>query len=488
MNYILNFKSGVNLKNIVLIGILIGFSSAISIYIPLFLSLSLLAVFLVLFIKVDSSLKTIIFFLLLFLPFYAFLRSLSMYYNISPISNSINYMRSFLILIGVVLLVVKSKATLSSNKSDKLIDYAVLILLFNYTIGLFISLIWGNFELALKGINLSVMPIMLYFLAKNVKINFFIVEKMYQLILATGLVASFSGIYFYFYKPYFFGELLQIFRVVDEDVNVLVNYSRMVGIFLSPNVFGVFMAINLMISLFMIIFNKNKFIYITIFLFCFTGLVLSLSRGSWIFVLVSSFVIVLLAIRHNVIRKKIYLFSIIILVAFFSLFKFFEEYLFILNGRLTSLFSLDNESSYGRVENWLLYFDKLKLHPEGYGLGVGSQAMTGNLKVIEETGINVIDGFYSKTIIETGYFGICLVLCAYVIIIVSLTRRKSLSLNQLKISSLTLVLFSGMLAQQFGSNILDFVAISPYFWILLGLCNNHFLFPKEKVNEGRSVS
>jgi hypothetical protein len=468
------------------ISLIIGFISSSYPYLALAYSFCIPMLFIASYFVKYYKQEQLIMLLFAFMPFYAILRATALYYNISLVSTTLNYFRDSIILLCILLLLIKNgknRCIAKGNMSFNLVDRAIILLLFNYILGFLISLVWGNSILAVKGLHLSLFPILLYFVTRTIKFDQRFMEKVFKVIILTGIIAAISGMYFYFLKPVFFGNLFQVFRATDEDVDVdlVVNYARMVGVYFSPNVFGCFMAINVTIVSILLLYKKSLFYYISL-TFCLIGLIFSLSRGSWVFAVAGITTGLLFNIRYKVLQKKILIFLLLLLVTLITLLNIFVDSAQILLGRVNTLFSLNNESTYGRVDNWILYFEKLKQHPEGFGIGVGSQAMTGNLKVISETGINVIDGFFAKTLIETGVLGILIVILSFAFIIKELSTLRAKELWGKQTVSITLALFIGLLFQQFGSNILDFVSIAPYFWAFLGLSMNESIRINGNIN------
>ena len=441
----------------------------------------------------DISILTI-YFLNIFLPFYAITRAFFQFENIDILSLFINYVRDAVILTCLLICILKQNLRNSdrykfSNESKitKNVKIGILLLFVNYSYGFFVSIISGYFDLAIKGVHLNVVPIFLvYIIYSSNYIKVEAIRSFIRMSINIGMVVSIIGLYFYVIKPDIFGSLLLIFSQQESSKYLQVlNYSRMVGTFLSPNVFGSYMAISLLITINEIInTRKNRLLFLNItatvtFLTC---LILSLSRGAWAFAVVGIFILII----SN--KTKLNISKIKLLISIITVIMIAGLIISLLDGevadysfyRLISLFD-GSSSAYGRVDNWAQAIDSLSSNIFGFGLGVGGINLAYNTELAQSLGVNVVDGYYVKLVVETGIVGMFLFSMFLFLEIHSLLKaiKKYKSKNR-DIYVLTLAIFGGFLAQSFGSNPLDYVNIAPFLWIYLGFSMKLLLTAEDK--------
>src|SRR5690606_21143267 len=115
----------------------------------------------------------------------------------------------------------------------------------------------------------------------------------------------------------------------------------------------------------------------------------------------------------------------------------------------------NNNSSYGRVLDWKYALNIVKENFLGLGIGVGG------INMVDYSGslnLGVIDGFYIKTIIETGIIGLfslCVFIACSIIGLIQLIHSPKVKNKNYYI--LVLAIFIGVLVQNFGSNVFDYV-------------------------------
>lgn len=413
----------------------------------------------------------LLYFLALFLPLYAFLNAYVNWINMVIFVNIINYIRDFAIILCFILTIMKNGrfSLRYFNKTEKSFYFGIILLLLNYIYGFFISIINGYSDLAIKGIHLNIIPILLVFIiaeCKNIKYND--LDKFNNFFINIAFIISIIGIYFYIFRPNIYGQLFLVFA--NEDINKLqfrLTYTRMVSTFLSPNVFGTYMGISILLAFNkLIIYRKGiliNFIKLALFFIC---LFLSGSRGAWGFTFIGMVTLTLLNKYISRTKKyKMVLFALLFVILMFSILPILINSDYFIN-RFYSIFDFGNSSSYGRISIWKQAFTVLKNYLFfGLGLGVSSINSLGNIE-LESLGVYVIDGYYAKILIETGVFGfLCFIVYAISIIIFLVNSYKVYN-NSIHI--LTLAIFMGFLVQSIGSNVFDFVNIAPFLWIYLG--------------------
>jgi hypothetical protein len=439
--------------------------------------------------KANDFRSFVLYSLILFLPFYATIRAFSLLYNYSNISGLINYLRDFVILFLAFITLIKKNLLLRlkftiNDRCYKNMLISIIFLSINYIYGFIISFLRGYYSLGIKGVHLNLIPLLLVFVVYNISYDTRKVDRLFKFIVDIGVVVSLIGIYFYIFRPPIFGELLAAFRQNDEMPFQVINYSRMVSVFLSPNVFGAFMAIATIISMNELIYKKNiaKNVYlITALIICVIGLVLSMSRGAWMFAL-SGIIMLIFYNKNNInIHKKVIkvIALLLLLLAIFILIN--PELQRVLYERFRTILNFNNESSYGRLSNWTQALNKLFANFFGFGLGVGGINLINHPEISQDIGLEVIDGFYVKAIVETGVIGILLFSAHLILMLNSLLKLSKNGIKEYKkYYIVTLAIFVGALFQSFGSNVFDFVAIAPLIWIFVGVTFN--LSNKKLVN------
>jgi len=474
------YKIAIEAGIVIFLSIIISFAAITYSYNSLITALAILAIYYIC-INLKNDVNRIIIYLTIFLPFYALIRAILLKNQLFTPLTLTAYIRDFLIILALMI-VFASKAVMQRKKIDirfkknSFLDLGVIILLSNYLYGFIISLIRGNFLLAIKAVHISIIPIFLFYIIKNSKkITEEFLIRFYNIFALMGLIVGISGLFFYFFKPIYFGELFAVFRGMGENPNLIINYGRMVGIFLSPNVFGSFMAIVGILSYTLIGYSRKDYYYVFIFLLSLISVLFSLSRGAWGFLTIGLFVSTLLNLRNKGINKKMILISIILVSFFILSFLLPENIQGILIGRFKSLFETSS-SAYQRVIGWSDVLERILYRPDGFGLGIAGYNMINQPELARKLGISVIDGFYVKIIAETGVIGI-LSFILFIFSVIKLTINSiSLAKNWIRLHNIiTLSIFSGLLFQFIGSNVLDFIAISPFIWIFIGISNQLYL-------------
>lgn len=418
-----------------------------------------------------------IFFLSAFLPFYAIIRAFLQLESFEILSFYVNYIRDFVILFCFIMILLKQSTTQiikNRNTVDKHLMLGINLLLVNYIYGFVISLVNGYTSLGIKGVHLNIIPILLvYIISNSAYIDEKIIAKFIKSSIMIGLIVSVIGMVLYLVKPVIFGQLFLIFSQQDES-NFLqaLNYSRMVGTFLSPNVFGSYMAILLLLTIHEAINNKMRSFLAVIFIVMFSVcLILSFSRGAWAFAISGIFIFLLLS-RNKFSKKQVQfaILSLISVIAIALIMPFVNRGLgnYLLE-RFSSIFDFSNESSYGRSGNWQGVIASFSSNIFGLGLGIASINLLSYPELAQKLGVNVVDGYYIKIIAETGIVGMILFSGFLLLTIHSLIRLTKKTSNATSSTyALITAIFLGFVVQSFGSNTFDFVNISPFLWIYIG--------------------
>jgi len=418
-------------------------------------------------------------FLIIFLPFYPLLRALLLTKNVWPsLLSTSSYIRDITIIIGFI---IAATYRIVSNKKftikKSLMTFGVILFLLSSIYGFVISLIYGNFVLALKALHVTILPMIIYItilMSKGLGYSSF--TKLYSVIIKLGLVLIFSGFFFYIYRPNFYVEIFNAFRPEYAGTLFPINYTRMVGIIFSPNVFGAFMAI---ISIIAFNWPIQKYNIRLIFWFSTIATILSLSRGSWIFLVSGLLTSVIFKRKKSLITVSKYFFVVILLMLI--TYNIFPKSWKIIEERGNTLFFFERGSAYERTETWKDALNIFMHRPFGCGLGVGGQINLGNEKTFKMFGIEVIDGYYLKIIVETGLMGILsfliFLICSITQLVLSIKKTDHfIKMHHIVTTSILI----GLCFQSVGSNPFDFIIISPFIWLFLGISNDIFTQTKHK--------
>lgn len=404
--------------------------------------------------KTENFYEKSIYFLMFFLPFYTWIRVSLTDLGFSFLAPFFNNIRDFVILIMFVRCLFYDEMKLQSN------DYIWYAFAFVWLYGLILTFLFGYPMLGLAGVHLSVVPALLYLTISYSKETYDF-EKLEHVFIKVALVVAILGMISFVAKPYHFQSLF----LVSGNQTDAMDYIRLVSLFLTPNVCGCYFSIAFSLTLYEFI-KKEKFIYLIPGMFFFICIVLTLSRGSWMFVL-SAIVLSFFFLR----LKSFAGFLVVVVVGFVSS-VLIDDFSFNQNVsmaefaqmRMQTLFDTNSTSSYGRMSSWDSVVEMLFGSPSGLGIGV---ATTAQISLGAVAQIGVIDGFWAKTIMETGIVGL-----VYCLMLVGWTYNKIrifFCTSKMKYGILPLFICSGCFIQSIGSNVLDFICTAPWFWLFLGL-------------------
>ena len=342
------------------------------------------------------------------------------------------------------------------------IDYVWILFFFIWFYGFFLTFLFGYPIIGISGIHLFVVPALLYLVISNSNESFNYKEIEFAFIRVALVIAS-LGLISYIFKPYYFKKLFAISgNVIDAS-----DYIRLVSVFLSPNICGCYFAIAFSLALSMFV-RTRKNIYLLpmiVFLLC---IFLTLSRGSWCFVVAA----LILSFFFFNLKNFLGLIAVCLLCLSCSLFitdfSFNQKVSMSEHGtkRLVTLFDSKNGSSYGRMNDWGDIFREVSTQATGFGIGVGSTAQIGYGNLAN---IRVVDGNWMRFFIETGFIGLL-----YSFLFVGWAFGKVYTF--LKVHDSTLGVFPlficfGFFLQSVGSTPFDFVPTAPFFWIFFGLAS-----------------
>lgn len=407
-----------------------------------------------------------------YLPFYTVIRVGLIYLGMESFSGMLNYFRDFVII--VLLCFCLRRNGLRLFKEDAVWIFFVI----NWVIGLVIAGINGYFQLGISGLHLSVIPMFLYYVIVygNSKID---VENVINQFFRIAIIIAIVGLWAYIRRPEVYCELFD----VAGNATFASTYVRFVSVFFTPNVCGCFFAISVVIALVQFIYKKRMvyFLLTSLFLPC---LVLTMSRGAWMFALGAILVLFcFIKPKFGIPLLCIASFTIFCMVLAGRNYSSKSKVMFsVIYDRIVTIFDFSNNSSYGRITVGLDYIKLLLNNPFGFGLGI---ATTAQMSYGTLFGVSVIDGFYLKSIVETGVIGICYI----VMFILWLVKRSFYACRTYRneIGIISFLLAIGFLLQSIGSNTFDFVCTAPMLWIFLGLSVKTSIEMKSYVEENHQI-
>lgn len=389
--------------------------------------------------------------LLIYIPFYTYIRLYLIYLGMSSISSILNYFRDFVILLLFVITVLNHGGRI---KKDNIVWLYFVI---TWGIGLILSAVNGYASIGISGFHFAVIPMLLFpiIVAYN---GDFDIEIIISIFLKIAVLIAIIGFIFYNFRTEIF---LSLFRIAGNENNPQ-DYVRFISIFFTPNVCGCYFSMALCVAVVKCVYDKEKLyiIHAGIFMIC---ILLTLSRGSWMFIAASLFV--LLYIIKPMVGFRVAAIGIVLLLFWdFLHIDILNSFMGnIIQDRFFSLFDSNSISSYGRVSYWKEVLEQLKMSPIGYGMGASTTAqISRNI----ETGVLVVDGYYVKTIVETGILGF--IYCILFIIWILKKAISNLVIKRSSIQVIAIMMSIGMIVQAFGSNVFDFVCTAPLFWMFLG--------------------
>ena len=269
------------------------------------------------------------------------------------------------------------------------------------------------------------------------------------LLLKCNAVLVLVSIVLYILRPGFYLNLIS--SKFTETFDIYGGFvPRLVGYIADSMAMGVICSSSFILSLAYV--EKKKFIYLLIFL---AGSIMSMQRGSWITLIVASFIYLILSKKlFKLSLKWIFLIgSLVISMIYFITTIELEgslSYMDLLMRRFENIGSAGGE----RNMQWFGVIDAVGNYPLGFGLGSLSHKGVG-------MGFPVVcpDGNYFRILGDTGVLGflIFLFLNCSTLWFLFKTRRYGLMC--------ALLVF---LAQAIGTNVFDLYYASFIYWFLMG--------------------
>lgn len=244
--------------------------------------------------------------------------------------------------------------------------------------------------------------------------------------------------------------------IIDEDIS-----NRIFGTFAHPNLLAYYLTFPIVLIIFLVL-NKEKYqlkniLFYLLFIFSFTLLILTYTRGAWVVFLIVIFTLGIIQYKKFLLGALIGLFLLYLLVP-------------PLNTRVNNLFEYDPYSSIQwRINLWK---DSLKYSQEelavGYGVGTASKIILE--KRGEQFGSPDPHNDYLKILIENGILGVI----SYLLIISTLLINliwgylKSNSTFNKNFFLLMIGVSIALYFMSFADNVLRNTALQWTFWIILG--------------------
>jgi hypothetical protein len=416
--------------------------------------------------------------LLIFLPFYSFVKFLFDLYQFFTISVILSSVRDCLILVPMLLFlrVARPSGSKYLRLASTSMTKGILFYLLVYLSGVLVTFSLGNVTLAIKAVHVSVIPVFVFLVVSGMPI---VTREFIEQILLTVLVTGFSvmilSFFLHFAKPAIYLNWLAvggndaIAQAFDEGI-----YLRMRGIFTSPNTFASFMAIVSIVA-----FNygskKKRFLPSIVFWGGFIAVILSASRGGFFFAVSGIATSLMFSSKKRLLVERLFLLTLIVIALLLLISSKYSTLIEFFINRISSLFKSGEGSAFERGSDWVNVLHDFKKNVFGYGAGIGGQINLDNSISASYSSTKVIDGYYVKILAETGILGIVSVLLFLLTsgfqLIVSIRRTRKKEFNSYYVISLSLLV--GFSMQSIGSNPFDFTAISSYIWLFLGISNFH---------------
>ena len=342
-----------------------------------------------------------------------------------PLKNAI-YQISLVIMVGMFVYHVYYfnnfelvKKLIEKNK-DILLAFSLLVL------GMLLSSIFGvnvgeSLSITIKFIYRYILLfiLLIYFY----KLNFFTHKILIIMILISLSIYGFDGFYQYIAGVDFFKN----FPMMGEGLT---------GPLFNRNIFGLVMAIEANILLFLLLYKNSLkeriFIFLLLVLIIFL-LLNSLSRSSWLFFFVFTILSIILWSKQANIRKSniiLFLLSIGILLAFMIL----------TNENLSYRFELllEGDGS-GRLPVWIKTIEAIKVSWL-FGYGVDSY-----IYVIKETIVTGVHNVTLEILLYLGFFGLFTYIYFFFIIFKEVINKKQYIIGSFIIAFLVALQFDGSL-------------------------------------------
>jgi O-antigen ligase len=317
------------------------------------------------------------------------------------------------------------------------------------------------------------MPMLLYFSIRLVPKDFDQYLRLIHLILSISSVVAIIGILFYYFVPI---EIMNIWYASNEfTIGYYQNIRRMDSIFWSPVVFGSLMAASSILC-YSLTFGSNNdkyrsayYIGIVLFTYC---CVLSLSRGSWVNLLIGLSTIMLIKIRTN--PGFIGFLLIVIISAMIGVYGASNsEDPWV--KHIATIFSSNKELGSGEInrqEQREAGWDDIRKNIVfGRGLGKSGYIAGRDSENNEVDYAVTADNWYLKYFQESGIVGF-IVFIYFIVYFIIYMLKSYVNTKQVQHKSLVLGIcacFIGFSFQAYGSNAWDFPMLNSILWVLIGV-------------------
>ncbi len=333
------------------------------------------------------------------------------------------------------------------------------------------TIIANDLVLSAYGIRMTYFPISFYFIFRFLNIKELLQSVHLIFLWIFALVIAGIVLYFCFYDT-----MIAVMRSITTEV---AEYFvvRMTSVFWTPVVFSTFamVAFFYFVHLFL---SSGKWGWLAIVAVINFALIMSMSRGAMVAAIVGF--IVLAALHPNI---KLVVYTLISIIAVFLI----STTIVASPEEISSWLYKSTSSTLGlkkgvtRVDLWINTFNSFKTHP--FGMGIGKAGHVAARFLNENTSnasVYSTDGWFLKTLIETGIWGLLSYLifaCTFFILLIkNIVRDRK---NRILVFLLTV--FIAINLQNMVSNVLDFYLFSYLYWGLIGLTAN-IIYNKPRTN------
>lgn len=331
---------------------------------------------------------------------------------------------------------------------------------------------------AFYGFRVFTEPLIVFYLARNAKVSLETLNKLFVLIFCLGTVISAWGIF----QASILGDKFLInlgYETISGKLNTsfyiaMFFFQRAVGTFASPNTFGIYLQMCIMLGFYVNGYGliKNKKIYYlcnTIMLF---ALLYSFSRSS-ILSLILSFSIFAYFVYGSKKSTYIFLKCILTLIVVFSIFFIFnKDVVEPLITHTINTITLEDPSTLGHIDSLSNSVSFAMKNPLGVGLGkTGPRASARS-----GGGINSENSFFIL-LFDLGMFGLFLYLVLISLIMVHLYSKIKSKLNS-EARLLYSVILSILIGHMAAWNLLPYIVeleTTLILFFIIGLGYNNYI-------------
>jgi hypothetical protein len=359
-----------------------------------------------------------------------------------------------LIMLLTFLFILKNKKQLQL----KVFDWVFLAFIFtNVLIGFIMA---GDLKISLYGFRMTYYPMFFYFILRFTDPE--AIQKMMRGIFYWFLLVGAAGVVLYFL---FFGVMEYMIQLSQEARPAPTYFIvRMTSVFWSPVVFSTFMAVSMMYFYYRFL-TKGRWYYMLIMALLVFCVIMAMSRGTVISLLLG---FILLSALGKDWKKALITLAMIVIVFLFT------AYYIATPGEVFFWMAQSTADTIGlkpgitRVDLWMNAIENFREHPLGFGLGKAGHVA---VRFYDENSPNVdiytTDGWFVKTMNETGIFGILSYLSVAVFYFITFLRSGAV-----RRKDLTILLFFSIFVminiQSIVSNVIDFYLFSFLFWTMTG--------------------